>query len=344
MKTKLLKLTKENIDTSIINEAADLINDGQLVAFPTETVYGLGANGLDPDACKHIFEIKNRPADNPLILHISNLEMLEQLVQKVDENAKKLIKLWPGPLTIIFKKSAIIPDVVTAGGDTVAIRFPKNEIARALIEKANTPIAAPSANISGRPSPTNAEDTFFDLNGKIPLIINGGSSDIGIESTVIDLTSKYPTILRPGFYTFEMLDKILDNLKLDDALVDDSKIPKSPGQKYKHYAPNAKMKVFIGKKAPTVIKEKADYYKNRGNKVGILVFENNIKLFNDYETISLGDFNDLSYMSHVLFSSLRKMDKLGVDIILAQGVMDNDLGKSIMNRMRKSASGDIEYV
>ena len=345
MITKISKLDSKNIDENIIKKASVLIKSGELVAFPTETVYGLGADGLNENACKKIFEAKGRPSDNPLILHISNIYMLYNLVENVDPKSKKLIdKCWPGPLTIIFKKSKIIPNIITAGLDTVAIRFPSNKIAQSLIEASNTPIAAPSANISGRPSPTRADDVYNDMNGKINLILDGGESDIGIESTVIDMSEDIPTILRPGFYTFEFIKEILSDVKLDDSLVDNSKVPKSPGQKYKHYAPKAKMEVYVGEKSEEAIKSKALELKEKGLKVGVLVFDQYIDDFKDYFSINIGNKDDLSYMSHVLFTSLRLMDMENVDIILAQGVEEINLGKSIMNRMKKSASGNVIYL
>lgn len=345
MITKILTLDENNIDMEKVSQAADFIKSGELVAFPTETVYGLGANGLDGDACRKIFKAKGRPSDNPLILHISNTHMLYNLINDISEDAKKLVnECWPGPLTIIFNKSNLIPDEVSAGLDTVAVRFPENKIALSFIEEANTPIAAPSANISGRPSPTNAGDVFFDMDGKIPLILDGGSCDIGIESTVIDMSTDTPTILRPGYFTLEYLKEILPNVKLDDALVSEGITPKSPGQKYTHYAPKASMKVYVGEGAATYIKDEAYKLKSEGKKVGILAFEEDIKDFKDFYTISLGDKSDLSYMSHIFYSSLREMDKADVDIILANGVSDYKLGKSIMNRMKKSASGNIYYI
>lgn len=344
MKTEILKIDRKNINKAYIKKAADLIKEGALVAFPTETVYGLGADGLNNEACKKIFKAKGRPADNPLILHISHISMLDNLVEEISESHRKLFDLWPGPMTLIFKKSKLIPEAVTAGGDTVAIRFPSDEIARALISEANTPIAAPSANISGRPSPTKADDVYQDMDGIIPLIIDGGESNIGIESTVIDLSGEKPTILRPGYYTYEFLKEILPDMRLDDSLVDSTKIPKSPGQKYKHYAPKAKLRVFIGEYVPDYLLDLAEEYKSQGKKVGILAFEEDKDKFVSYPYISLGSRRDLSTMSHVLFSSLRQMDRLEVDIILAEGVRENHLGKSIMNRMKKAAANDVNYI
>ena len=344
MKTEILKVDRKNINKAYIKKAGDLIKEGALVAFPTETVYGLGADGLNNEACKKIFKAKGRPADNPLILHISHISMLDNLVEEISESHRKLFDLWPGPMTLIFKKSRLIPEAVTAGGDTVAIRFPSDEIARALISEANTPIAAPSANISGRPSPTKADDVYQDMDGIIPLIIDGGESNIGIESTVIDLSGEKPTILRPGYYTYEFLKEILPDMRLDDSLVDSTKIPKSPGQKYKHYAPKTNLRVFIGENVPDYLLDLAEEYKSQGKKVGILAFDEDKDKFASYPYISLGSRIDLSTMSHVLFSSLREMDRLKVDIILAEGVRENHLGKSIMNRMKKAAANDVNYI
>lgn len=344
MKTEILKIDRENINNDYIKKAANLIKEGNLVAFPTETVYGLGADGLNNEACKKIYKAKGRPSDNPLILHISDITMLDNLVEEISDKHRKLFELWPGPMTLIFKKSKLIPDVVTAGGDTVAIRFPCDNIARALISEAKRPIAAPSANISGRPSPTKASDVYQDMQGIIPVIIDGGESNIGIESTVIDLSTDEPTILRPGFYTYEFLKEILDDMRLDDSLVDSTKIPKSPGQKYKHYAPKANLRVFIGKDVPDYLLTLAKKYESEGKKIGILAFEEDKDKFSSYPYISLGNRSDLSTMSHVLFSSLRQMDRLGVDIILAEGVRENNLGKSIMNRMKKAAANDVNYI
>lgn len=344
MKTQIIRIDRENIEDRKIIEAAGLINKGELVAFPTETVYGLGADGLNPEASKKIFEAKRRPADNPLILHIANINMLDRLVESKAAYLDILKDLWPGPMTLIFKKSDLVPDIITAGGDTVAVRLPKDPLARRLIELADTPIAAPSANISGRPSPTRAYDVYADMKGIIPMIIDGGESNIGIESTVIDLTDEAPTILRPGYYTYEYLKSLIPSFRLDDALIDSSKIPKSPGQKYKHYAPKARLRVFVGPGAKDKLKDLASEYKSEGKKVGLLVFKEDENDFKGYDLLSLGSRKDLSTMSHVLFSHLREMDRLGVDIILAEGVEEKDLGKSIMNRMNKSAANDVNYI
>ncbi|MDY3006987.1 threonylcarbamoyl-AMP synthase [Anaerococcus sp. AGMB00486] len=345
METKILKIDRNNVDYSYLKKAGNLIKMGELVAFPTETVYGLGADGLNEKAAAKIFKAKNRPADNPLILHISENEELIDLVEKVDDKTKYLINnLWPGPLTVILKKSSKIPAIITGGGDTVAVRRPKDELARLFIKECNTPIAAPSANISGRPSPTNASDVYYDMNGRISLILDGGESDIGIESTVIDMSLDKPCILRPGFYTYEYIKEFIPEVCLDDSLVDDSKVPRSPGQKYKHYAPKARMEVYVGDKSISLIKDLAKKESEKGNKVGILVFNDYLDEFSDYYTLSLGNKDRLIEMSHVLFQALRDLDRNSCDIILAQGVEDIGLGKSIMNRMKKSASGNVNYL
>lgn len=345
MNTKIFKIDRNNIDFDIITSAGDVIKRGDLVAFPTETVYGLGADGLNPQAVSKIYEAKGRPADNPLILHISSIDMLYNLVDEVNDDAKKLMGLcWPGPLTMIFKKSDIIPDIISAGLDTVAIRFPSDNIARALISAADTPIAAPSANISGRPSPTRADDVFYDMDGTIPMIIDGGSSNIGIESTVIDMSEVRPIILRPGYFTLEYIQTILPSAIHDEALISEDKIPKSPGQKYRHYSPRAKMQVYIGDRASETILKKAKDYKLQGLRVGVITFDDKLDDFRDFKSLSFGSRENLDNMAHNLFTYLRDMDKAKVDIILAEGVGDEDLGKSIMNRMKKSASGNVYYV
>lgn len=248
MNTKILKIDKDNIDREMILESANAIREGELVAFPTETVYGLGANGLDEDAVKKIYIAKGRPSDNPLILHISSGEELQPLVKDIPPIAYKCMeRFWPGPLTMIFKKSEIIPSIITGGLDTVAIRMPSHPIASALISASGVPIAAPSANTSGRPSPTNAEHVMEDMKEKIPIIIDGGNTGIGLESTVLDLSVENPMILRPGGITLEDLREIIPNVTQDRSIVQNNAVPKSPGQKYRHYAPKAEMILFTGR-------------------------------------------------------------------------------------------------
>ena len=240
METKIIRIDKDNYFNKILNYPAKVIQEGGLVAFPTETVYGLGANALEEEAIYKIFEAKGRPADNPLIVHIANINELDMLVEEYSGLVKKVIsKFWPGPLTIVFKKKDIIPEIVTAGLDTIAVRMPSSKIARKLIEMAGVPIAAPSANLSGKPSPTTVLHVIDDLTGKVDCIIDGGNCEVGLESTVLDLSTDIPTILRPGCVTYEELQEVLPDIVFDSALSDSAITPKSPGMKYVHYSPDA---------------------------------------------------------------------------------------------------------
>ena len=298
METKVAIIKDINTDIRFIEEAGKVIRNGGTVAFPTETVYGLGANALDDEAVRKIFIAKGRPQDNPLIIHVSTKEISE-LVKDVPEVAQKIIdKFWPGPLTVILEKKDIIPNVTSANLNTIGIRMPNSEIALKLIELAERPIAAPSANISGRPSPTEVERCVEDLNGRVDYIIGGESSDIGVESTIVDCTVNPPLVLRPGGITLEMLKEINPEIELDKALKskpnDDFK-PKAPGMKYKHYAPNAHLKIIKGKNEKTIeiINEIVENYIEKGNDVAILTTNENLNKFNNGKVISLGSENDL---------------------------------------------------
>ncbi|HEY4543826.1 MAG TPA: L-threonylcarbamoyladenylate synthase [Tissierellaceae bacterium] len=346
METKVYKVQEDNIDLNIIKQAADIIKSGQLVSFPTETVYGLGADGLNEEAVKKIYKAKGRPSDNPLILHISEISELDNLVCEVSEEAKLCIKeFWPGPLTMIFKKSKIVPDIITGGLDTVAIRMPSNKIAKELIKHSNTPIAAPSANLSGRPSPTSADHVYEDLNGKIGLIIDGGRCDVGLESTVLDVSGNIPMILRPGKVSYEDLIKILPNTIIDKSILKDGEIPKSPGQKYKHYAPKGQMLVFIGENEKVVskIKEESRKYTKNGNKVAIIATDESIKEYTttDGLVLSIGSRHNIKSIGKNLFEVLRKCDDENIDVILSEGFEKDNLGMAIMNRMLKASGGNI---
>ena len=339
-----------------LEEAARLIGEGQLVAFPTETVYGLGANGLDGRAVAKIFAAKGRPQDNPLILHIYSYEDLKQLTDTDIEPYRKLMdNLWPGPLTLVFKRSDAVPDRVTAGGDTVGVRMPSSPCCRAFLRACKLPIAAPSANLSGRPSATQAGDVMADMSGKIPLILDGGPSDIGIESTVVDLSSgkDKALVLRPGYYTPEDLKDYLPEIRLDKGL-EQGRIPKSPGQKYKHYSPKAQLTVFVGRREAS---EKAiiDEYRARAGvcRVGLLLFMESVPVVLDAIKkeglpepfyIDQGPMTEPELMGHSLFTSLREFDREGVDEILGQGLEDRGYGLSIMNRMKKAAGGRVKKV
>lgn len=337
MKTKLIEFNSNRENINLIKET---IQSGELIAFPTETVYGLGADGLNEEAVKKIFQVKGRPQDNPLILHIENMEMLKELVEGDLSKAKDLIdKFWPGPLTLVLKKSKIVPEIITAGLDTVAIRMPNNEIALEIIKISNRPIAAPSANISGRPSPTDAKTCMEDLEGKIPLIIDGGNTLVGLESTVLDITGEIPTILRPGAITLEDIQGILPNVVVDKGILKSGEKPKSPGQKYKHYAPKAEAYLISGSSDEE--KESKIYEflkKNKEKKVSLMVTS---ELYNkidnlNLEIIDLGSRDNLEKIASEIFRSLRTLDKNCVDVILCEEITKEGIGLAIMNRLEKS--------
>lgn len=337
MKTKLIEFNSNRENINLIKET---IQSGELIAFPTETVYGLGADGLNEEAVKKIFQVKGRPQDNPLILHIENMEMLKELVEGDLSKAKDLIdKFWPGPLTLVLKKSKIVPEIITAGLDTVAIRMPNNEIALEIIKISNRPIAAPSANISGRPSPTDAKTCMEDLEGKIPLIIDGGNTLVGLESTVLDITGEIPTILRPGAITLEDIQEILPNVVVDKGILKSGEKPKSPGQKYKHYAPKAEAYLISGSSDEE--KESKIYEflkKNKEKKVSLMVTsELYTKIDNlNLEIIDLGSRDNLEKIASEIFRSLRTLDKNCVDVILCEEITKEGIGLAIMNRLEKS--------
>jgi L-threonylcarbamoyladenylate synthase len=325
--TKFVEINPEKIDSELIKEAADIIKSGGLVAFPTETVYGLGANALDNEAVFKIFKAKNRPADNPLIVHVSSLKMLNDVVLEIPSIAKKLIKkYWPGPLTLVLKKSSKIPSVVTCGLDSVAVRMPSNKIALELIKKSGVPIAAPSANLSKSPSPTRARHVFDDMNGRIDMILNGGECNIGLESTVLDVSEKLPRLLRPGKVTLEELEKFIGKIEVNFT----SEKPASPGMKYKHYSPKAQ--VFLLKKND--IEKKLKELKNQNKKVAVFVFDD-LKLdSNFYYCFN----NDLELMAKELFNLFRIADEKNIDTLLIEEFEEKGLGRAIMNRAKKAAS------
>ena len=346
METKVAIIKDINKDIKFIEEAGAIIRDGGTVAFPTETVYGLGANALDEEAVKKIFIAKGRPQDNPLIVHVCS-KNISELVKEVPEVAQRMIdKFWPGPLTIILEKNDIIPNMTSANLNTVGIRMPSSEIALKLIELSKRPIAAPSANISGRPSPTEVERCIEDLNGKVDYIIGGESSDIGVESTIIDCTVNPPLVLRPGGITLEVLKEIDSNIEIDSALKSkptENFKPKAPGMKYRHYAPKAHLKIIKGKNEKTIeiINEILENYIEKGNDVAILTTDENLNKFNSGKVISLGSENNLNEIAKNLFETLRKCDDLGVQHILCQGFEEKGVGLAIMNRLNKAAGYDI---
>ncbi|EJO5346216.1 threonylcarbamoyl-AMP synthase [Clostridium botulinum] len=347
MKTKVVKLDENNIDEDVINKSGEILKDGGLVVFPTETVYGLGANALDKDAVKKIFAAKGRPQDNPLIVHISNIKDIYELVGDVSPIAKKFMdKFWPGPMTIILKKKDIIPNETSAGLDSIGIRMPSNKIARKLISMAGVPIAAPSANLSGKPSPTDVETCIEDLDGKVNVILGGDNSEVGVESTVIDCTVNPPCILRPGGITLEMLKEINSNVYIDPAIMKkpDKKLrPKAPGMKYRHYAPKAPLRIIKGDLDKTIekINEIVQNYIDAEKKIGIIATDETIHRYKKGEIVSVGSRKDLNTIAHNLFYVLRSFDEKNVDLILSEAFEEKDMGVAIMNRLKKSAGYDI---
>lgn len=350
MNTKVHFIKDINRDIKHLEEAAKIIKDGGVGAFPTETVYGLGANALDGNAVTKIFKAKGRPQDNPLIIHISNKNDIEKYVEEVPEYSKKLIdKFWPGPLTIIFKKKDIISDITSAGLDTVGVRMPNDEVALKLIELSGVPIAAPSANISGRPSPTDVERCEQDLNGKVDFILGAEKSEIGVESTIVDATGKHLCILRPGGITIEMLREVDEKVYIDKAILstlNDNVIPKAPGMKYKHYAPKAKVRMVQGpiNKMVEKINEMVHNYIDEDLKVGIMATDETMDMYNVGIVKSLGTREDLTSVTKNLFEMLRSFDDLGVHVIITEAFDEEGLGFTIMNRLKKSCGFDITVV
>lgn len=342
--TLLLKVDPENLDPAKIQTAAQIIQKGGLVAFPTETVYGLGADALNPDAVLALFEAKKRPLDNPPIVHVANASEVYNLAKQVSKKAELLMeKFWPGPLTLIFHRSNIVPEVTVAGLDTVAIRMPKHKVALALIKQSNRPIAAPSANLAGKPSPTTAKHVYEDLNGRIDAILDSGPTNIGVESTVLDLSVDPPMVLRPGGTTFEALKQVLGEVKLHPFVEAEQELPlektRSPGMKHKHYAPKAEV-ILVEGAVPAVIKkvkELAESYRLKGAKVGILATDETQAAYKADVVKSLGSRFNLAVVAQNLFRLLREVDAENVDVIIAEGVPSEGIGLAIMNRLRKAS-------
>ena len=339
MQTKILKINPTRPQISMIKQAVLLIRKGEVVAFPTETVYGLGADALNPSAVKKIFKAKGRPADNPLIIHIRDKKDLKRLASDIPEITEKIIeKFWPGPLTIVLKKSKIVPKITTGGLNTVAIRMPKNKIANLLIKEAGVPLAAPSANFFGKPSPTLAKHVSDDLAGRISMILDGGKTKIGIESTVIDLTSRTPMLLRPGGVTLEKIQKLLGTIKIHPMIKGEKSelIHRSPGMKYKHYSPNAKIILIEGstQNVDKKILQLVNRFKKQRKRVGIMSTQKNYTYKADM-TRFVGSSPDK--IAANLFRVFREFDAQEIDIILAHGISKKGLGLGVMNRLGKAA-------
>ena len=346
METKYWKLTGTPADAEAYAQAGALVRAGQVVAFPTETVYGLGANALNPQAVAKIFAAKGRPQDNPLIVHIARKEDINSLTTGLNANARKIMEhFMPGPLTIIVPKAEIIPDVTSAGLDTVGVRFPINKYAQEFILACGCPIAAPSANLSGRPSPTNAQDVLEDMQGKVAGILDGGSCGVGLESTVVDTTSPVPTICRPGGVTYEMLTEVLGAVEIDPALLGDKNFkPIAPGMKYRHYAPKEPVYLLEGN-AVELLPALVGKAVAAGLKVGVLcdaAMSAQLAQLKQQEGILLSCWGESrEALAADLFYLLRDFDRTKPDVILAQGVSEDGIGLAIMNRLRKAAGYQI---
>jgi len=349
--TLMLKVNPRKPEIKKVRVAAEFIKEGGLVAFPTETVYGLGADALNPKAVLALFEAKKRPLDNPPIVHVEKIGDVCRLATQIPAEAEKLMKeFWPGPLTLVFKRSDIVPDVTVAGLDTIAIRMPQHRVALALIRESSRPIAAPSANLAGRPSPTSAGHVFDDLNGRIDAILDGGPTCIGVESTVLDMSVDPPLVLRPGGTPFEALKKALSDVKLHPFVVADKELPinktRSPGMKHKHYAPNADV-ILVEGSVPAVVskvKELVNSYRLKGVKVGVLAADETAAAYRADVVKSLGSRFNLTVIAQNLFRALREFDTEGVGVIIAEGVPAEGLGLAVMNRLRKASGYNIVKV
>lgn len=341
-------------DPQVIAWAAKILRSGGLVAFPTETVYGLGASALDPRAVARVFLVKGRPVDNPLIVHVAAKEAVFRLASRVDGRVLRLMDhFWPGPLTIVLPKKEDLPKEVTAGLDTVAVRMPAHQVALALIAAAGVPVAAPSANLSGRPSPTTAEHVLTDLGGAIDAVLDGGPAGIGVESTVLDLTEPIPVVLRPGGVTPEEICAVIGEVRLGPgaegeaparaADEDNLKNPRSPGMKYRHYAPRAPLILVEGdsRRVAAKVKELAEAKKAGGLRVGILAPAESASFYEPENVVTAGSRRCPQQIAARLYSALRHFDDLGVDVIIAEGIEPVGLGLAIMNRLRRAAGDRI---
>lgn len=347
-------------DLHKLDEAADIMKRGGLVAFPTETVYGLGGDAMQKEASKRIYAAKGRPSDNPLIVHICRISQLDELVSYVSPAARKLAeKYWPGPLTMVFPKAPDVPDETTGGLDTVAVRFPVHPVAMELIARTGTFIAAPSANISGRPSTTTAAHCIEDLTGRVDAIVDGGNCEIGLESTILDVSTEVPQLLRPGAVTTEMIEETLGISLTEDAAIKgplaEGVRPKAPGMKYRHYAPKAQMILVEGGDDAALadkIAELAAEHISRGERTALLCSEECLaeigRLHPDISSEavikSTGSRSNEAGMAHLLFELLREMDTEQVEFIAAEGYSEEQIGKALMNRMKKAAAWQIIHV
>ncbi len=342
METKIIQMSEEQIDKQKLEEAGAIIKAGGLVAFPTETVYGLGGDALNPASSKKIYAAKGRPSDNPLIVHIADMEALPPIVAEIPEQAKRLAEVfWPGPLTMIFRKSDLVPHETTGGLDTVAVRMPVHKVAREFIRAAGGYVAAPSANLSGRPSPTVAKYVAEDMDGRIEMIIDGGDVEIGLESTIVDMTVEEPMILRPGYITKEMLEEVLETVEEDCTLMraDSGQAPKAPGMKYRHYAPKGDLTIVAGEALKVIdyINEQTTQAAAGGKKVGVIGTDATIGQYHAQVCKSAGNREQDSTIAKELYRILREFDDEKVEVIYSESFSTQGLGQAIMNRLLKAA-------
>mgnify|MGYP000094017106 CR=1 FL=1 len=351
METKVIKINPDKLTNDNLKEAADILRTGGLVAFPTETVYGLGANALDESASAKIYKAKGRPSDNPLIVHIANVRDIEELACDIPDMAYKLADVfWPGPLTMILRKRDCVPYATTGGLDTVGIRLPANKVARTLISEAGIYIAAPSANLSGKPSPTTAEHVYKDLNGRIDMIIDGGKAVYGLESTIVDLTGDIPVILRPGCITKEMLENVAGKVELDPTILLKTPTavlkPKAPGMKYRHYAPEGKLTIYEGNIEDVIaaINKEAQKKLSEGFSSGVIATDETQSLYSYGIVKSVGSRSDDTSIAAGLYNVLREFDETHIEYIYSESFEDNSMGQAIMNRLLKAAGYSIVRV
>lgn len=342
METKVFVARDNYINDEELKEASAVIRSGGLVAFPTETVYGLGGDATNPEASRKIYAAKGRPSDNPLIVHIADFSQLRNIVAEVPQEAEKLAEaFWPGPLTMILRKNDVIPYETTGGLDTVAIRMPSHPVARAFLQDSGCMIAAPSANTSGRPSPTTAQHVWEDLHGKIEILLDGGPVGIGIESTIVDLSEERPMILRPGFITQEMLSAVLGDVGMDPGLASENskQPPKAPGMRYRHYAPKADLTLVEGTMEEVISRINALTREAQamGKSVGVLATEENKDRYVADHVIVIGQRQDEAEIARHLFDVLRQFDDLQVDLIYSESFAAAGVGQAIMNRLLKAA-------
>lgn len=342
METIVKKTDKNQIDKEVIREAGDILKKGGLVAFPTETVYGLGADALQEEAAKKTYEAKGRPSDNPLIVHIADYEDLKKIAVNIPAETDALAAhFWPGPLTMIFEKSDIVPYGTTGGLDTVAVRMPSDPVAAELIRAAGGFISAPSANTSGRPSPTTAEHVLEDLGGKIDMVIDGGSVEIGLESTILDMTVEPPMILRPGAITADMFEEVIGPVSVDETILgsESKKPPKAPGMKYRHYAPKARLAIVEGdlREEILAIRQLAYAASREGKKVGIIATDETLPFYKYGLVKDIGTRENEKTIARNLYRILREFDEEDVDTIYSESFAMQGIGKAIMNRLEKAA-------